>query len=647
MAKVRVELEKEQQADGGSRRKTFAVEKKNEIAKLLIKAGILTEEQFHYAERVHAKLSTQRSLLSVLEELQYVTKEQVQDVLRSGPVSLPLGSLLVELGYISEAELAMVLASQQDAKTGKFGQALVDLNLVDENDLLRVLSYQLGFPFVEPAVAEIDQKIFQRGRMESYQENRFVPLHHQDDAILIAFGDPLNKDHVNAAKKIFGDGIRIGIARERSILELLNAIESKAQKGEKEAPKLEVTDNAVVLAVNAMLIEAHKQNVSDIHVEPMAAKLQIRFRRDGVLTHYKDFPLEMAPALSSRIKIMAGADIAERRRHQDGRIFFDDKDVRIDLRVSIYATIHGEKIVMRLLGRQNELLGIDELGMEPRVLQRFMEEALDAPSGVIIVTGPTGSGKTSTLYSAVNHLNNPNCSIITAEDPVEFVIEGISQCSINPKINLTFEETLKHMVRQDPDVIVIGEIRDRFSAEMAIEAALTGHKVLTTFHTEDSTGALLRLLDMQIEAFLIASTVAGILAQRLVRKVCDACAEDHVLGPDELRRLGYIQKKESGLVFKKGIGCRKCRFTGYMGRVAVHELLIPGELVKDAVIARKTSHEIRKVSTQTTGLVTLLEDGICKAGRGMTSFDEVIRQLPRLDRPRPLAEIKRMLGVEK
>lgn len=341
---------------------------------------------------------------------------------------------------------------------------------------------------------------------------------------------------------------------------------------------------------------------------------------------------------------MAGADIAERRRHQDGRIFFEEQGVQMDLRVSIYATIHGEKVVMRLLGAQSELLAINELGMAPRILQRFKEEGLEAPSGVVIITGPTGSGKTSTLYSAVNHLNSPTCSIITAEDPVEYVIDGIAQCSINPKINVTFEETLKHIVRQDPDIIVIGEIRDKFSAEMAIEAALTGHQVLTTFHTEDSTGALIRLLDMEIEAFLIASTVVSVLAQRLVRKVCPACKEDHLLTPDELRRLGYSPKDAAGLTFQKGRGCRKCNFMGYKGRIAIHELLVPNELVKDAVIARKTSYEIRKVSAETTGLVTLLEDGIFKASRGLTTFNEIIRQLPRLDRPRPIAALKRILG---
>lgn len=645
MAKVRVELEKERVGAAGQKQRAPS-ERRNEIPKLLIREGLLTEEQLQYAQRVHAKLTSQRSLLSILEELQYVTKDQVQEALRAGPVSVPLGSLLVELGYISEADLAMVLDSQQEHQTLKFGQVIVDLNLIDENDLLRVLSYQLGFPYIEPAVAEVDPKVIERGKVEVYADNKFLPLHYEKDGILLAFADPLNNDHVLAAKKIFGDSIVIGIARERAIIEALTRYEAKGRKADKGAKRAEASDNAVVMAVNSMLLEAHKQNASDIHIEPLRDKLQIRFRRDGVLIPYKDYPLDMAPGMSSRIKIMAGADIAERRRHQDGRIFFEEGAIQIDLRVSVYVTIHGEKIVLRLLGRQGELRAIDELGLAPRILQRFEEEALEAPSGVIIITGPTGSGKTSTLYSAVNHLNSPNCSIITAEDPVEFVLDGIAQCSINPKINVTFEETLKHMVRQDPDVIVIGEMRDRFSAEMAIEAALTGHKVLTTFHTEDSTGALLRLLDMQIEAFLIASTIAGILAQRLVRRVCRDCAEDHPLAPDELRRLGYGLKEGGGLTFTKGRGCRKCRYSGYKGRLAVHELLIPGEMMKDAVIARKTSHEIRKINTQTTGLVTLLEDGICKASQGLTSFNEVIRQLPRLDRPRPLVEVKRLLGVQ-
>jgi type IV pilus assembly protein PilB len=301
---------------------------------------------------------------------------------------------------------------------------------------------------------------------------------------------------------------------------------------------------------------------------------------------------------------------------------------------------------MRLLNNRDTLLGIKELGMAPTMLEHLQHDALDAPSGVVIVTGPTGSGKTTTLYAAVNYLNDAETSVITAEDPVEYVIDGISQCSINQRINLSFDETLRHMVRQDPDVIVIGEIRDQYSAEVAINAALTGHKVLTTFHTEDSIGGLLRLLNMNIEAFLISSTVVSVIAQRLVRRVCQRCAEDHLLSPSELYRLGYSGGEATGLTFKRGRGCDVCRHIGYKGRVAIFELLVLNERVRDAILARKTSFEIRRVSIETSGMVTLLEDGIAKAAAGLTSYEELVENLPRLAKPRPPAELQRLLGAK-
>lgn len=643
MAKVRLQMEKKEQVVE-EKAAAYVPEVRNKIAQLLLQAGKVTQEQLEYAQRVHAKLTSQSSLLSVLEELQYVTRDSVRETLQANPVSVPLGSLLVECGYLSEANLATALARQEENKSIKFGQLVVDLNFIEENDLLKVLSYQLGFPFVDPALFEVDPHLMDRATIELCRDNRLLPLEQREDGVLVAFADPLSRGNVKCAQGIWGESVIVAIARQRSIYEALNKLEVATGKKKKGAILAEPSDNVIVQAVNEILIEARRQAASDIHIEPHPDTLSVRFRKDGVLQLYREFPADMAAGITSRIKIMAGADIAERRRHQDGRIFFDEQGIKVDLRVSIYATIHGEKIVMRILSTQSELLSIHDLGMAPRIQQRFQEEALDAPSGVIIITGPTGSGKTSTLYSAVNRLNKPDCSIITAEDPVEFVLDGIAQCSINPKINVTFQETLKHMVRQDPDIIVIGEIRDKFSAEMAIEAALTGHKVLTTFHTEDSTGVLLRLLDMQIEAFLIASTVQAILAQRLVRRVCSSCKQQHPLTPDEIRRLGYSATREAGLIFYKGQGCNKCDYTGYKGRVAVQELLIPGNIVRDAVIARKTSHEIRRLSAKSTGLVTLLEDGINKATSGVTSFHEVIRQLPRLDKPRPVPELKRMLG---
>jgi type IV pilus assembly protein PilB len=279
------------------------------------------------------------------------------------------------------------------------------------------------------------------------------------------------------------------------------------------------------------------------------------------------------------------------------------------------------------------------------VLKRFLESALSRPSGVVIITGPTGSGKTTTVYSCIHHLNTPLLSIITAEEPVEYVIPGISQCSIDPKINLTFEETLRHIVRQDPDVILIGEIRDNYSAEVAVQAALTGHKVLTTFHTEDSIGGLIRLMNMDIEAFLISSTVVSVVAQRLLRKVCPECAQPYKPTPGELQLFGYTQATIQGANFRKGTGCAHCRYSGYRGRVAVFELLILDELVRNAILERRTSFDIRKIALESAGLVTLFEEGLVKASEGLTSLEEVMRCLPLVLKPRPLEETRRLLGV--
>jgi type IV pilus assembly protein PilB len=264
---------------------------------------------------------------------------------------------------------------------------------------------------------------------------------------------------------------------------------------------------------------------------------------------------------------------------------------------------------------------------------------------VILVTGPTGSGKTTTLYSCIAEIKDDATSIITAEDPVEYVIDGITQCSINPSIDLTFEETLRHIVRQDPDVIVIGEIRDQFSASTAIQAALTGHKVLTTFHTEDTIGGLLRLLNMEIEAFLVSSTVVSILAQRLLRRVCSECAEPYVPTPADLRRIGYSAEELGSARLLSGRGCKACRFTGYRGRIAVFELLVLDAAVRDAILTRKTSQEIRRISRESSGLVSLFEDGVAKLAAGLTTPAEVLRMLPRLDPPRPLADLRRRLGI--
>jgi type IV pilus assembly protein PilB len=402
-------------------------------------------------------------------------------------------------------------------------------------------------------------------------------------------------------------------------------------------------ENAIIRLADEILRAAVERDASDIHLEPLKDIMRVRFRQDGVLIHFQDFPAEILPALTNRIKVLCEVDITEKRRHQGGRFQFEYPGGHIDLRVSFYVTVHGEKIVMRLLNRKGELLDIEDIGLPQRILTRFKQDALYVPSGVIIITGPTGSGKTTTVYSCINHINDPQTSIITAEEPVEYIIDGIAQCSINPKINLTFEETLRHIVRQDPDVIVIGEIRDKFSAEVSVQAALTGHKVLTTFHTEDSIGGLVRLLNMDIEAFLISSTVVSVMAQRLLRKICPHCATTYKPTAADLQRIGYSPNEIRKAEFRKGTGCGLCQYTGYKGRVGIFELLILDEMVRSAIIEQKTSQDIRKISIESTGLVTLLEDGLVKAAAGLTSIDEVLRSLPRLQKPRPLPELQRFL----
>ena len=629
--------------DSGKPQQEHPLPEYGEVTKLLLLDKILTQKQLQYALRIHAKLKTPEPLLVVLKELKYVNDEQIQKTVRSHLASIRIGGLLVELGLIKSGDLQAGLSIQStETPKRKLGEVLVAHHFIDERKMIEVLSMQLGFPHLDPEFAEIDRILLSRVPFQVCWTQYFIPVRRVGNAVLVAFADPLDQRDLDKARELLQSDILAAIASKKSIQTALQQYKPNGASRQASAAKGE---GSVVAIVDGLILSAiQEKNVSDIHIEPMRDRLRIRFRMDGVLVHHKDFPVLLIPAITSRIKIMCGANIAEKRRHQGGRIMFNHEGREMDMRVSFYVTIHGEKIVMRLLNRQNELLRIEDLGMQPRMLERFRTDALDTPSGVLIVTGPTGSGKTTTVYSCINYLNNPETSIVTAEEPVEYIVEGISQCSINPGINLTFEETLRHIVRQDPDVVVIGEIRDTYSAEVAVQAALTGHKVLTTFHTEDSIGGLIRLLNMDIDAFLISSTVLCVVAQRLLRRVCHICAAPYQPTTADLLRLGHTPQELAGSAFRKGRGCPDCRHTGYKGRIAIYEILILNEDVRDGLLDHKAGHQIRRISIESTGLVTLLEDGILKAADGITTVDEVLRCLPRLVKPRPLHEIRRLLG---
>lgn len=616
-----------------------------EIAALLVQAAVLTPGQIAYARRVRAKLPPGRPLLRVLCDLKYVTDDEVHAALRANRLSLGIGTLLVELGHITEDELNAALHLQKSTNPPKkLGEVLVEQGFIGEHKLLDLLSIQLGFPHVVPDGTVIDRALLQETNPHWCAQHLMVPLRRENSRRLVATADPLDGQMRESALSLFGPDVSFAIASKREILEAIASVDPSSAR---TAPKPGSADANVTGLVNTLILDALKARASDIHIEPLKSSLRVRFRCDGVLVPYKSLDKSLTPTLASRVKIMANADISEKRRHQDGRIQFEDPESgqSTDIRVSVYTTLYGQKIVLRLLNRKTQLLDIRHIGLTARVLERFIEDALEAPSGVILITGPTGSGKTTTLYGAVNYLNHDDACIVTAEDPVEYVIDGIAQCSINPQLNLTFEETLRHIVRQDPDIIVLGEIRDKFSAETAIQAALTGHKVLTTFHTEDTIGGLLRLMNMDIETFLISSTVVSVLAQRLLRRVCPHCAQPYQPSAGDLRRLGYAPHDLAGAEFRVGRGCARCRYSGYSGRVGIFELLVLNEAVKEAILNRRSSYDIRRVSMETSGLVTLLEDGIVKAAQGETTLAEVLRNLPKLEKPRPLPDLRRNTGA--
>lgn len=614
--------------------------KYGELVAILMASGVVQEKDIKYAERIRDKLSSPQPLLNILKDLGLVNDDKVREIIRDTKHSIRLGDLLVELGYLTTDDLTAAFNIQQDSENElKIGEILVKYNFIDGRQIDRILSIQLGYPLVQPTIAMVDRELIGQVPLKTIVKHQFLPIRNSEGVLLIAFNDPTDSEALLAAKRLFGEKTTPAVADEKALTDTIRILENA---GKSEA--MDVDSKSVVGIVNATIMAAIQEDASDIHIEPMGDKIQIRFRIDGVLSHQGDYPGDMMLQISSRLKIMCEADIAEKRRHQDGRILFEYKDGQIDIRVSFYVTIHGEKIVMRLLKQKEELLDINSIGMAPRMLSRFLEEAVYQPTGVLLVTGPTGSGKTSTVYSCLQHIKNPQISIITAEDPVEYVMDGIAQCSIDATINRTFEETLRHIVRQDPDVIMIGEIRDKFSADMAMQAALTGHKVISTFHTEDSIGGLIRLLNMDIAPFLVSSTVVSVLAQRLLRKVCPSCATPTQLSSSQLQRLGCGLNDLSGGNFVRGRGCNDCRQTGYKGRLGVFELLVLDPLVRDAILDHKTSYEIRAIGIEHAGLITLLEDGLVKAAAGLTTVDEVLRCLPKLSPPRPLSVIRRLCG---
>lgn len=555
-----------------------------------------------------------------------------------------LAVICLEKGFIDQGQLDALL-QQQAREALPFEAVLLDYGYINEEQLAEAISIQLGLAYTLPLEITPEPELLKLISPRQAERYRAIPIRKEADRLVLATDNPLNLESFDELSQLLGCRIKITVASATQVTEALkkyygsssqsvaavledlnetdlNQYESMSDSDVSTiAPESMANEAPIIRLVNTIISGAVKSGASDIHLEPFEDEVKLRYRVDGVLHETLPPPKALYPAVVSRIKLMAGMDITERRIPQDGRIKIRIDQRDLDLRVAVAPTLYGEGIVMRILNRESIMLGLEELGFSNQNLLEF-SKLIAKPHGMILVTGPTGSGKTTTLYAALQRLNDPSRKIITIEDPVEYQLKGINQMQVNPKVNFTFAQGLRTIVRHDPDVILVGEIRDRETADVAIQSALTGHLVLATLHTNDAPSAFTRLIDMGVEEFLVASTVRGVLAQRLVRRICPHCSDVYHPTPVEQEVSGLGKEALDGL--RQGIGCEKCNFFGYKGQVGLFELLVVTEEIERLVMERANAGRIREVAIG-QGMVTLREDGLAKVKAGVTSISEVIR----------------------
>jgi len=556
-----------------------------------------------------------------------------------------IGQVFLERGLIDEEELRTALNLQAESRE-KIGKLLVDLGYVSEKDCLAVVSEHLGIPAISaaeyPPVPVVDNLLTFR----FMKQCKFVPIALESNVLTLAMADPLDTATLDSVRQSTGYSLKTVLGAESEILDVLEKfygsasstlgriiegidegnIENLDEIEDIEQLKDLASEAPVIRLVNLLISKAIESRASDIHIEPFEKDLKVRYRIDGILHDVESPPKKLKAALISRVKIMSKLNIAERRVPQDGRIKLKVLGKDIDLRVSTLPTLYGESVVMRILDKSNtSLYDIRRLGFPEDSLREF-ESLIRRPHGIFLVTGPTGSGKTTTLYSALTTINLPDKKIITIEDPIEYQMDGVNQIHVNTQIGLTFASGLRHIVRQDPDVIMVGEIRDLETAEIAIRAALTGHLVFSTLHTNDAPSAITRLIDMGAEDYLIASSLLGVLAQRLVRVICPACKTEVFPVPEMLDEIGFRRgdPRSGPNRFYEGRGCEKCSNTGFVGRVGIYELMTITDDIRKLTVAKADSNQIRKKAIE-NGMRPLRDDGWLKVRQGITSISEVLR----------------------
>jgi len=568
-------------------------------------------------------------------------------------MAVKLGEMLVKAGLISADQLQEGLGAQKQSGE-KLGYVLVSLGYVKEDEITQLLSEQYGVPSINLRHFEIDSSVIDLIPAEVSQKYLVVPVNRTGATLTIAMADPTNVFAMDDIKFMTGYNVEPVVASEMAIREAIETYYGSAhslelkkvmdQMAEDDATSLELmeedeeTDMAalesaseeapVVKLVNIILTDSIKKAASDIHLEPYEKDLRVRFRIDGVLYEIMHPPMKLKDAITSRLKIMAKLDIYEKRLPQDGRIKvkikIQGKIKEMDYRVSVLPTLFGEKIVMRLLDKDNLVLDMTKLGFEVESLAKFERQILK-PYGMVLVTGPTGSGKTNTLYSSMHRVNTPETNIMTAEDPVEFNLHGINQVQMKEQIGLNFATSLRAFLRQDPNIVLVGEIRDFETAEIAVKAALTGHLVLSTLHTNDAPSTINRLMNMGIEPFLVSTSVNLICAQRLVRRICKECKESIQMPPQALVDIGFSAEESGGIELFKGRGCANCNNTGYRGRVGLFEVMEISEEIRELILSGASAMELRRKSVE-EGMITLRVSGLYKIRGGHTTVEEVVRE---------------------
>ncbi|WP_353684237.1 type IV-A pilus assembly ATPase PilB [Thermodesulfovibrio sp. 3907-1M] len=548
-----------------------------------------------------------------------------------------LGEYLVKKGTITEEQLLHALKVQK-AEKSKIGEILTRLGYASEDQIFSALSEIYGYPLIHLTVQSIDKSVFKLVSEEFIKKYKFIPFSKTENTIKVATSEVANLNFIKSI--LTGFNLQVYLIKNSELTELIysliktnteekafvNLVESAAATAEDETEIKEETvqpEAPIIKLADKILLDALKMRASDIHIEPYEKGVFVRYRIDGVLHNVLNLPSQIKGPLTTRFKIMAHLDISEKRLPQDGRIKLKISGKEVDFRVSTLPVIHGEKVVLRILEKGSLQLDLTRLGFEKKSLDFFLE-ALSKPYGMILVTGPTGSGKTTTLYSALLKLNKPEVNIMTVEDPVEYSFPGINQVQVKEEVGLTFASALRAFLRQDPDIIMVGEIRDFETAEIAVKAALTGHLVLSTLHTNDAASTITRLINMGIEPFLISSSVILIVAQRLVRKLCPHCKKEEKHSKEYLLKAGLPEDKIEQIKVYGPQGCTNCSKTGYSGRVALYEVMPIKDEIKELILTGASASEIKKEAVK-LGMITLRQSGIYKVMQGITSIEEVLR----------------------